>query len=102
MVLITHIRKKRFMKDNSWKFIIADNPFGKASSEHVVSPIIELADKCNIQLTCLTAIKEEGLRRHFDVVTSNRYYYMGGKEILSKQEQVTRLKSLYYKKPIMI
>lgn len=102
MVLITHIRKKRFTKENSWKFIIADNPFGKASSEHVVSPIIELAQKCNIQLMCLTAIKEEGLRRHFDVVTSNRYYHVGGKEILSKQEQVTSLKSLYYKKPVVI
>uniref|UniRef100_UPI0020403C12 hypothetical protein n=1 Tax=Bacillus cytotoxicus TaxID=580165 RepID=UPI0020403C12 len=102
MVLITHIRKKRFAKENSWKFIIADNPFGKASSEHVVSPIIELANKSNIQLMCLTAIKEEGLRKHFDVVTSNRYYHMGGKEILSKQEQTTSLKSLYYKKPAMI
>lgn len=54
-----------------------------------MSPSIELAQKCNIQLMCLTAIKEEGLRRHFDV---------GGKEILSKQEQMTSLKSLYHKK----
>ncbi|MBD8075480.1 hypothetical protein [Bacillus thuringiensis] len=33
MVLITHIRKKRFTKENSWKFIIVANPFGEASSE---------------------------------------------------------------------
>ncbi|HDR4873412.1 TPA: hypothetical protein QCR24_004287 [Bacillus cereus] len=99
MVMITHIRKKRFAKEISWKFIVADNPFGKASSEHVVSPIIELASKSNIQLMCLTAIKEEGLQKHFDVVTSNRYYNMVGKEILFQQEQATSLKSLYYKKP---
>jgi len=42
----------------------------------------------------LTAINEEGLRRHFEVVTSNRYYHVSGKEILSKQERVTSLKSL--------
>ena len=50
MALITYIRKRRFTKENLWKFIIADNPFGKASNEHVVSPIIELAHKCNVQL----------------------------------------------------
>lgn len=36
MILITHIRKKSHAKENIWMTIVADNPFGKASSEHVI------------------------------------------------------------------
>jgi hypothetical protein len=67
MVLITHMRKRILAKDQSWKVIIADNPFGRASSDHVMEPIIKLANEAKIQLFFLTAIRDEGIRKqkHF-------------------------------------
>ncbi|PGK52144.1 hypothetical protein CN918_30600 [Priestia megaterium] len=87
MILITHIRKKRYIQGNSWQTIIADNPFGKASSEHILQPMIELAKRNSIQLFCLTALKQESIRQHFEVVFSNRYTApRNGHEILTVQQ----------------
>ncbi|WP_031463789.1 hypothetical protein [Paenibacillus polymyxa] len=96
MILITHIRKKMHSKETMWKTIIADNPFGKASSEHVVRPIIELAQKNKIQLICLTAIRDEEIRTHFDVVISNRYYQVGGREVLQTNPEKMNIGHLSY------
>lgn len=96
MILITHIRKKMYVKETMWKTIIADNPFGKASSEHVVRPIIELAQKNKIQLICLTAIRDEEIRTHFDVVISNRYYQVGGREVLQTNPEKMNIGHLSY------
>ncbi|MGM0860677.1 MAG: hypothetical protein ACQEWH_08145 [Bacillota bacterium] len=82
MILVTYLRKKVNAKDDSWKVIIADNPFGKASSDHVVKPIMELARKSKIQLFCLTAHNNEEIRSHFECVMSNRYYNTAGIELL--------------------
>ncbi|MCM3105138.1 hypothetical protein ABEW72_02355 [Bacillus velezensis] len=82
MILVTYLRKKVNARDDSWKVIIADNPFGKASSEHVVKPIMELARKSKIQLFCLTAHNNEDIRSRFECVMSNRYYNTAGIELL--------------------
>jgi hypothetical protein len=87
MILVTYLRKKVNAKDDSWKVIIADNPFGKASSEHVVKPIMELAKKSKIQLFCLTAHKNEDIRSHFECVMSNRYYNMAGIELMQVEHE---------------
>ena len=81
MVLITHMRKRILAQTNSWKTLVADNPFGKASSDHVVRPIIQLAKKSKIQLFTLTAISVESIRTHFPTVFSNRYYQVGEQEL---------------------
>ncbi|PLR79999.1 hypothetical protein CVD25_19760 [Bacillus canaveralius] len=87
MILVTYLRKKVNAKDDSWKVIIADNPFGKASSEHVVKPIMELARKSKIQLFCLTAHNNEEIRSHFECVMSNRYYNTAGIELLQVEHK---------------
>jgi hypothetical protein len=87
MILVTYLRKKVNAKDDSWKVIIADNPFGKASSEHVVKPIMELARKSKIQLFCLTAHKNEEIRSHFECVMSNRYYNMAGVGLMQVEHE---------------
>jgi len=95
MIIVTHIRKKIHGKESVWKSIVADNPFGAASSEHVVRPIIELALKNKIQLFCLTAIREEEIRSHFEAVISNRYYNRGGIEILKSESEYMELNNIY-------
>ncbi|WP_372661260.1 hypothetical protein [Cohnella sp.] len=95
MIIVTHIRKKLHGKESVWKTIVADNPFGAASSEHVVRPIIELALKNKIQLFCLTAIREEEIRSHFEAVISNRYYNRGGVEILKSESEYMELNNIY-------
>ncbi|PDY15111.1 hypothetical protein [Bacillus cereus] len=87
MILVTYLRKKVNARDDSWKVIIADNPFGKASSEHVVKPIMELARNSKIQLFCLTAHNNEDIRSHFECVMSNRYYNTVGIELLQVEHK---------------
>ncbi|MFJ8420464.1 hypothetical protein ACIQ7P_16815 [Bacillus wiedmannii] len=87
MILVTYLRKKVNARDDSWKVIIADNPFGKASSEHVVKPIMELARNSKIQLFCLTAHNNEDIRSHFECVMSNRYYNTVGIELLQVEHR---------------
>lgn len=93
MVLITYIRKKTYQYE-TWKTIIADNPFGTASSDHIVRPIMELAQACQIQMFCFTALKEEGIRSFFPHVISNRYYSAGGRAILRSEQR--EMKHLSY------
>ncbi|MFF2876145.1 hypothetical protein ACFVR2_07465 [Gottfriedia sp. NPDC057991] len=88
MVLVSYLRKKVNAKDDSWKMIIADNPFGKASSEHVVAPIMELSRKSKIQMLCLTAHNIGEIRSHFECVMSNRYYSVAGIELLQTQVEL--------------
>jgi hypothetical protein len=85
--LINHLRKKRFAKEDAWKFIILDNPFGKASSDFVVKPMVSLAKKTNTQLFCFTGIKERAIQREFETVFSNQYVSQRGRMFLSTEEK---------------
>ncbi|WP_430787210.1 hypothetical protein VBD025_15845 [Virgibacillus flavescens] len=82
-----HLRKRRFSKETSTKFIIVDNPFGEASSDHVVKPYIDLAKMTNTQLFCLTGIKDKSIQAEFDTVISNQYIFRRGILMLSSQER---------------
>ncbi len=64
-----HIKRS---KSNN-RVVIADNPFGKASSEHVLEPVFYIAKELGFQLIALTA-HEDGsfIRRYFPVVYSCR------------------------------
>ena len=100
MILITHIRKKTQSNESAFKTIIADNPFGKASSEHILVPVMELAKKTNTQLFCLTAHHGHDITKHFEVVCSNRLYGHSNFEILrSTHSKSTNLKNLFYANP---
>ncbi len=53
--------------------VIVDNPFGKASSEHVLDPVFFIADQLGFQLIALTAHAEgKFIRDYFPVVYSCR------------------------------
>jgi hypothetical protein len=101
ITLINHLRKKRYAKENAWKFIILDNPFGKASSDFVVKPMVSLATKTNTQLFCFTGIKEKSIQREFETVISNQYVEQRGRLLLSTEEKhkdpsVAELDSIFY------
>ncbi|QOY36791.1 hypothetical protein AWH56_003810 [Anaerobacillus isosaccharinicus] len=70
MIIINHIRKNNEEVVGEWKTIVADNPFGKASSSHILRPIFEVAKKNFVQLICLTAHRAEQILREFPVVYS--------------------------------
>lgn len=69
----SHLRKKRYSRENAWKFLLVDNPFGEASSDHVVKPMIDLATKSHTQLFCFTGIKDKSIQEEFETVIHNKY-----------------------------
>lgn len=94
MVMLAHIRRQMEGQPNSWKVLVADNPFGKASAGHVLDPIFEVARANQIQLLCFTAHKEESILRYFPVVYSLQLRQTYGKEIM----QAEQLESGFYQR----
>ncbi|ANS73213.1 hypothetical protein AWM70_00295 [Paenibacillus yonginensis] len=72
--------------------VILDNPFGKASSEHVLSPVFYIAEQLGFQMIALTAhVEGKFLQDYFPVVYSCRLRAAaggGGKQIVDPQQQV--------------
>jgi hypothetical protein len=101
ITLNTHVRKKRFSRENSWKFLVADNPFGEASADHVVKPMITLAKATNTQLFCLTGINDMRIQMEFDSVISNQYVKQRGSLVMhseSIEKDSVELEALFYAK----
>ena len=48
------------------KTLIMDNPFGKTSADHLLRPLIDIAKKNNLQLICLTALRDPAIYDRFD------------------------------------
>jgi hypothetical protein len=55
IMMLMSFRKKHLGNENPSTVLILDNPFGKASTKHVLDPIFEIADKLNFQLICFAA-----------------------------------------------
>jgi hypothetical protein len=55
-----------FATGEEGKVLIMDNPFAKTSSEHLLKPLVEMADKTNTQLICLSDIGKEAIYNRFD------------------------------------
>ena len=53
-------------RDSEGKVVLMDNPFGKASSPHLLKPLREIADKNNVQLICLTDLGGEAILNRFN------------------------------------
>jgi hypothetical protein len=102
----SHLRKKRYSRENSWKFLVVDNPFGEASSDHVVKPMIDLAHKSKTQLFCFTGINDIGIREEFETVIHNKYIPQRGILFLDSTMEYKKeedkdaaiLESLFYAK----
>ena len=61
------------------RVVVADNPFGKASSDHVLDPVFYIAEQLGFQILALTA-HEDGsfVRKYFPVVYSCRFADIAG------------------------
>jgi hypothetical protein len=65
--------------------VLADNPFGAASSPHVLNLIFQLAESNNIQMICLTALTEDTIFTYFPVVYSLRLRPFMGKDYMTSK-----------------
>lgn len=57
--LLDYMRKDDsdiFMDKNEGKVLLMDNPFAQTNAEHLLKPLMNLADKTNTQLICLTGL----------------------------------------------
>lgn len=95
MVFISHLRQIITGREKDSYTILVDNPFGQASNDHVVDPVIEIAKGNRIQLICLTAHDKESIIQKFPVVYSNVYRQYAGKEIMETRV-VQTLESLHF------
>lgn len=86
MVLISYIRRQTTGNPRAHKTIIADNPFGKASSPHILETVFRIAEQNSIQLICLTAHKDEDILARFPIVYSLQLQPAFGREVMKAEE----------------
>lgn len=73
------------------RVVIMDNPFGKASSDHVLNPVFFIAEQLGFQIIALTAHAEgKFLRDYFPVIYSCRLRKAAdsNKQIMTKVKQL--------------
>ncbi|GAA0337618.1 hypothetical protein GCM10008967_29850 [Bacillus carboniphilus] len=73
------------------RVVIMDNPFGKASSDHVLNPVFFIAEQLGFQIIALTAHAEgKFLRDYFPVIYSCRLRKAAdsNKQIMTKVKQI--------------
>ena len=67
--LLDYMRKDDsdiFMDKNEGKVLLMDNPFAQTNAEHLLKPLMNLAEKTNTQLICLTGLGGESIYNRFD------------------------------------
>ena len=86
LILMMLTSFKRTNEDNTnWKLLITDNPFSVAVSDHIVDPILAIAEELKFQWIVVTPpelVKVELLQK-FDM-----YYQLSAKPITSGTDQV--------------
>src|SRR5690625_1763072 len=71
--------------------VILDNPFGKASSDHVLNPVFFIAEQLGFQIIALTAHADgKFLQDYFPVIYSLRLRATEdeSKQVMTKQKSV--------------
>ncbi len=71
--------------------VILDNPFGRASSEHVLDPVFFIAEQLGFQIIALTALAEgRFVRNYFPVVYSCRLRPTASEDkyIMSREKEI--------------
>ncbi|WP_052137947.1 hypothetical protein [Heyndrickxia ginsengihumi] len=92
--ILNYIAEKRVPLQGNQKrhrTVIVDNPFGKASSDHVLEPVFFIADQLGFQIIALTAHAEgKFIRKYFPVVYSCRLRESAGGEtqIMTKNKEI--------------
>lgn len=74
------------------RVLIMDNPFGPISSEHLLRPLFDIAEKHNTQLICLSDLKQSSIMNCFNLIfmLKVRTGFTGEKEYLSKEKIYTK------------
>ncbi|WP_079504801.1 hypothetical protein [Mesobacillus jeotgali] len=89
---VTEKRKHSVAKTKRHRVVIMDNPFGKASSDHVLNPVFFIAEQLGFQIIALTAHAEgKFLRDYFPVIYSCRLR----KAADSNKQIMTKIKQLH-------
>ncbi len=83
--------KKQYLSQSqkSQRTVILDNPFGKASSKHVLDPVFFIAEKLGFQIIALTAHAEgKFISDYFPVVYSGRLRQAsdGDKQVMTNEK----------------
>lgn len=87
--------KKKHLKSNGHlhRAVILDNPFGQASSDHVLSPVFFVAQQLGFQMIALTALAEgKFLQDYFPVIYSCRLRGSSdsGKQVMTKEKRIRK------------
>ncbi|TGA98906.1 hypothetical protein E4665_06155 [Sporolactobacillus shoreae] len=73
--------------------VILDNPFGQASSDHVLSPVFFVAQQLGFQIIALTALAEgKFLQDYFPIIYSCRLRESSdaGKQVMTKEKRISK------------
>ncbi|WP_010073648.1 hypothetical protein [Clostridium cellulovorans] len=76
-----------------YRTVIVDNPFGKASSDHVLDPVFFIAEQLGFQILALTAHAEgKFIRTYFPIVYSCRLRHAnnGSSQIMTKEREIRK------------
>lgn len=98
--ILNYLAEKRQYINNNvkrYRSVIVDNPFGKASSDHVLEPVFFVAEQLGFQIIALTAHTDGNfIRNYFPVVYSCRLRQAEGSDklIMTKEKE---LKKAYFK-----
>ncbi|MBB3113739.1 hypothetical protein FHS18_005852 [Paenibacillus phyllosphaerae] len=98
--LLNYVAEKKHYIQSSMKLhrsVILDNPFGKASSDHVLGPVFFIAEQLGFQILALTAHAEgKFLQDYFPIVYSCRLRHTAdsSKQIIESAQQI---KHAYFK-----
>lgn len=87
--------KRQYINSNlkRHRSVILDNPFGKASSDHVLEPVFFVAEQLGFQIIALTAHTEGNfIRNYFPVVYSCRLRQAeeSDKLIMTKEKEIKK------------
>lgn len=85
--------KRKFIlsKEKRQRTVILDNPFGKASSNHVLDPVFIIAEQLGFQIIALTAHAEgDFIRKYFPIVYSCRLRNVlnDSRQIMTKEREI--------------
>lgn len=55
-----------FADRNEGKVLVMDNPFAQTNAEHLLKPLMDMADKMNTQLICFSGLGGDSIYQRFD------------------------------------
>ena len=85
-----------FADRNEGKVLIMDNPFAQTNASHLLKPLMDVAEKTNTQMICLTGLGGESIYNRFDniyvlnLVASNLrggMQYLRGEHLRGAEEE---------------